>query len=96
MTAPERAPEKPELDVAPECAVLAVLDNARYVATVALVVSNPRVADADRWRDLDRVELLAEAIVKAIEPLQTSLRRYRQLATKTDDLFCADDDNKLF
>ena len=79
MTKPEPTPTPPELARAPECAALSVLDNALYTAGFALLAVNPRVADADfEPSRLDRRELLAEAILKHAEVLQSTLRRYRE------------------
>lgn len=82
LTRPEQTPTPPELARAPECAALAVLDNALYIAGFALLAVNPRVADADfEPSRLDRRELLAEAILKHADVLQCTLRRYREATT---------------
>ena len=83
VTHPAPPPTPPELARAPEGAALAVLDNALYVAGFALLAVNPRVADEDfEQRGLDRRELLAEAIIKHAELLQTMLRRYRDATSE--------------
>ena len=76
VTHPAPPPTPPELARSPEGAALALLDHALYVAGFALLAVNPRVADEDFERGLDRRELLAEAILNHAELLQTMLRRY--------------------
>jgi len=83
VTHPAPPPTPPELARSPEGAALAVLDNALYVAGFALLAVNPRVADEEfEQRGLDRRELLAEAIIKHAELLQTMLRRYRDATSE--------------
>jgi len=77
ITRPNPPPTPPELTRAPECAALSILEHALYGAGFALIAANPRVADADEQRGLDRREILAEAIVKQADALQSALRRYR-------------------
>lgn len=80
MTRPESTPTPPELARAPECAALSLVDNALYITAFALLAANPRVVDEDfEPRDLDRKEILAEAIIKQTEALQSALRRYRDV-----------------
>lgn len=74
---PDPTPTPPELARAPECAALSILEHALYGAGFALLAANPRVADADEQRGLDRREILAEAIVNQADALQSTLRRYR-------------------
>ena len=93
MTSPEPAPTPPELDVAPECASLCIVEHALYVAMFALVAANPRVTDCDLTRGLDKVEVLAEAIIKSADALQTMLRRYREAATQQQSTDGIGDDN---
>lgn len=81
MNRPESTPTPPELARAPECAALSLLDNALYTAAFALLAANPRIAEADfEPCALDRREVLAEAILKHSEALQSTLRRYREAA----------------
>ena len=83
LTKPESTPTPPELARAPECAALSLLDNALYASAFALLAANPRVVDADfEPRGLDRRELLAEAIIKHAEVLQSALRRYRDAVSE--------------
>jgi hypothetical protein len=83
LTKPESTPTPPELTRAPECAALSMLDNALYASAFALLAANPRVVDADfEPRALDRREILAEAIIKHAEVLQSALRRYRDAASE--------------
>lgn len=83
LTKPESTPTPPELARAPECAALSILDNTLYSAAFALLAANPRVVDADfEPRGLDRREILAEAIIKQAEVLQSALRRYRDAVSE--------------
>lgn len=77
ITKPDPMPTPPEIARAPECAALSILDHALFGAGFALLAANPRAADADCERGLDRRELLAEAIIKHADVLQSALRRYR-------------------
>jgi hypothetical protein len=91
-TPPQSTPTPPELTRAPECAALSLLDNALYTATFALLAINPRVADADfEPCAFDRRELLAEAIIKQSEALQSILRRYRETAAGWQRVRLSDD-----
>ena len=88
VTHPAPPPTPPELARSPEGAALALLDHALYVAGFALLAVNPRVADEDfEQRGLDRRELLAEAIIKHAELLQTMLRRYRDASSEWPQRF---------
>lgn len=83
LTKPESTPTPPELARAPECAALSILDNTLFTAAFALLAANPRVVEADfEPRGLDRREILAEAIIKQAEVLQSALRRYRDAVSE--------------
>lgn len=92
VTHPAAPPTPPELARSPEGAALALLDHALYVAGFALLAVNPRVADEDFERALDRRELLAEAIIKHAEVLQATLRRYRDASTEWPQRYRVIDD----
>ena len=87
VTHPAPPPTPPELARSPEGAALALLDHALYVAGFALLATNPRVADEDFERGLDRRELLAEANLNHAELLQTMLRRYRDASSEWPQRF---------
>lgn len=80
MTSPQKPPTPPEIARAPECAAVAMLDHALYVAAFALLAANPAVADGEFNRSLDRREILAEAILAQTDAIQVLLRRYRETA----------------
>jgi len=79
---PAQTPTPPELACAAELAALSLLDNALYTAAFALLAVNPRVVDDDfEPHRLDRREILADAIIKHAEVLQSALRHYRDAAS---------------
>lgn len=80
---PAPTPTPHELARAAELAALSLLDNALYTAAFALLAANPRVVDADfEPHRLDRREILADAIIKHAEVLQSALRHYRDAASQ--------------
>ena len=91
ITKPDPMPTPPEIARAPECAVLSILDHALFGAGFALLAANPRAAD-DCERGLDRREILAEAIIKHADVMQSALRRYRDAVAAWPRVRGVDDD----
>lgn len=89
---PASTPTPQELARAAELAALSLLDNALYTAAFALLAVNPRVVDVDfePYR-LDRREVLADAIIKHAEVLQSVLRHYRDAASQWPRYHAVDD-----
>lgn len=79
---PDPPPTPPEIAHAPECAALSMLEHALFGAGFALLAANPRVADADFERRLDRREMLADVILQHAAVLQAVLRRYRDASAE--------------
>ena len=93
ITRPEPTPTPPELARAPECASIALLDNALYTTAFALLAANPRIADADyEVGVLNRREIIADVIVKHADVLQSALRSYRDVAYDWDRFHIENDD----
>lgn len=74
-------PTPPEIDRAPEVALLAVLDHALDVVATAIVAAHPNLLDDEPfYRHLDRPELkAADAILTRARRLRDALHRYRRV-----------------
>jgi hypothetical protein len=73
-------PTPPEIDRAPEVALLAVLDHGLDVAAAALVAAHPNLLDDDPfYRRLDRpTTKAADIILTRVRRLREALHRYRR------------------
>jgi hypothetical protein len=73
-------PSPPEIDRAPEVALLAVLDLALDVAMAAVVAAHPNLVDDEPfYRQLHRPEMkAADAILTRAGRLRDALDRYRR------------------
>jgi hypothetical protein len=74
------SPSPPEIDRAPEVALLAVLDHALDVAMAAVVAAHPNLVDDEPfYRQLHRPEVkAADAILTRAARLRDALDRYRR------------------
>ena len=74
-------PTPPELDRAPELAVLAALDGVLEITFCALLAAHPELADAERpyWRlPASKSSCIAANIVVRAEQLRRDLTTYRR------------------
>lgn len=74
-------PTPPEIDRAPEVALLAVLDHVLDVVAAAIVAAHPNLLDDEPfYRRLDRPEIkAADAILTRARRLRDALDRYRRV-----------------
>lgn len=80
MSHEEWRPTPPEIDHAPEVALLAVLDHALDIAAAAVVAAHPNLLDDEPfYRQLGRPEMkAADAILTRARRLRDALNRYRR------------------
>jgi hypothetical protein len=73
-------PTPPEIERAPEVALLAALDHALDIAAAAVVAAHPNLLDDEpAYRHLDRPEMkAADAILTRARRLRDALDRYRR------------------
>jgi hypothetical protein len=73
-------PTPPEIDRAPEIALLAVLDHALDTAAAAVIAAHPNILDDEPlYRRLDRPEMkAADAILTRARRLRDALDQYRR------------------
>lgn len=79
MNPSEPLPTPPELDQAPELALIAVLEFTLEIAVQALVAAHPQLCDHQRpyWIPQTPSSMIAEVIVSTVDSLKQSLHDYR-------------------
>jgi hypothetical protein len=80
-------PTPPEVERAPEVALLAVLDRALDATVAAIIAAHPNLADGEPYyRRLDRPEArAADAILARAARLRDALHRYRRVLARLED-----------
>jgi hypothetical protein len=79
MITSEPLPTPPELDQAPELALISVLEITLEMTVRALVAAHPQLCDHDRpyWIPQTPSSTIAETIVSKVDSLKQSLHHYR-------------------